>query len=142
MDLDGVQAVVQISPKAARFYQIAQVAVSCADHTRFHGALLVAAQALEGALLQHPQKLHLHRRGELTYFIQKDGATLCRFESPTARRRRPGEGTPLMPEELSLNQGFRQRGTRNREERLLCPSAGMMDRARQQFLSGSSLACH
>src|SRR5438309_3889004 len=133
MDLDGVQAVIQISPKAARFYQIAQVAVSCTDHTRFHGPLLVAAQALEGALLQDPQELHLHSRGEFTHFIQKDGATLCRFESSAARRRRPGEGSPLMPEELSLNKGLRQRGTRNGEERLLRPGAAMMDRARHQF---------
>ena len=66
---------------------------------------------------------------------------------PVGRSKRPGfsavgagEGAALVPEQLGLEQGFRQRRAVDGEEGPVGALAGVMDGARDQLLAGAALA--
>jgi hypothetical protein len=58
---------------------------------------------------------------EVADFIQKDGAMIGDFEQAGFGRGGPGEGTPLMTEQLALEELFRDGGAVDIDERSLPP---------------------
>jgi hypothetical protein len=68
---------------------LGEVAVGGRDdaHVDLHG--LVAADALELALLQHAQQLHLDGRGDLADLVEEERAAVGLLEAPLAPRPRP-----------------------------------------------------
>ncbi|MNL22668.1 hypothetical protein D3C87_1440240 [compost metagenome] len=100
---------------------------------------LVAAHALEGALLQHAQQLDLHRQRHVADFIEEQGAAVGQFESTGAAGDRPGEGALLMTEQLAFQQLGRDRPAVDRHERRFTALGMVMQVARNHFLAGAGL---
>jgi hypothetical protein len=98
------------------------------------------AEALELALLEHAQKLRLRRRCHLGDFVQEQHAAAGQFDLPRLGLLRPGEGAPLMSEQLGLEQLLGQRGAVERNEWPALPRRRAMDEARDHFLPGARLA--
>ena len=63
----------------------------------------VIADALEHALLQHAQQLHLHRRAHVADLVEEQRAALGDLEAALAGGDGAGEGAPLVAEQLGLS---------------------------------------
>ncbi len=63
-----------------------------------------SAHALDLAFLQHAQQLGLHHRRHVADFIQKQRAAMGLFEFADVPRRRAGEGSFLVAEQLGFDQ--------------------------------------
>ena len=100
------------------------------------------ADALELALLQHPQQLHLHARAHGADLVEKQRALVRLLESALPRADRAGERAAHVTEQLGLQQRFRNRAAVERDEPLRAARAVVMDRARDDFLAGAGLAGH
>ena len=66
-----------------------------------------AADTLKSLLLRHAKQFWLHRRWQLSDFVQKEGSTPCLLKSPDPLCCCPSKCAPLMPKELGFNQVFR-----------------------------------
>ena len=77
---DDVQPVVEVLAEAPLAHRRAQVLVGGRDQPQvdLHGA---PAQPLDLALLQHPQQLHLHVRGDLADLVQEQRAAVGLHEA-------------------------------------------------------------
>jgi hypothetical protein len=60
LQLDDIQAVIEILAEGAPFDLLDQVLVGGADEAKLLGNNLGAADPMEGSLLQHPQQIDLH----------------------------------------------------------------------------------
>ena len=63
-----------------------------------------AAEAPEGPLLKHAQKLRLRRRRERRDLVEVSRTVCGDVEQPALRRDRAGERAALVPEELALEE--------------------------------------
>ena len=68
---------------------------------------LGAAEALELALLQHAQQLHLRLQVDVADFVEEQRAALGQLEAALAPLVRVGEGALLVAEQLGLDQACR-----------------------------------
>jgi hypothetical protein len=89
---------------------------------------------------QHTEQAGLHGRRHVADLIEKNRPAVGGFEKANLILHRPGERPLAMPEELTLQQRFRQRGAVDGDERPLRPLAGAMDAARHQLFAGAGLA--
>ena len=80
---------------------------------------LVAADALERALLQDAQELDLRRRRDLADLVEEERAAVGLLEAPGAPPIGAGEGALLVAEELALEERLGERGAVERDERRL-----------------------
>src|SRR5690606_11775829 len=111
------QAVIQIAPETSLADGMAQIAVRCSDDASTGKARLSFSQALEFAVLDHPEELRLHLEWKLADFIQKERAVLRIFEIAGLRGRRSRVGALRMPEERCLDEGRGERGAVQSGER-------------------------
>ena len=100
----------------------------------------VAADALEHALLQHAQQLHLHGRAHVADLVEEQRAAFGDLEAALARRDGAGERALLVAEQLALEQVGGDRAAVDRHERALAARTEIMDGARDDFLAGAGLA--
>ena len=70
------------------------------------------------AFLQHAQKLHLHRRGHVTNFVQEDRALLGGFEQAFAVCGRAGERTFDVTKQFGFQKRFSECTAVDRDKRL------------------------
>ena len=77
-----------------------------------------AADALELALLEDAQELGLHQRAHLADLVEEQGAARGLLEAADLGRRRAGEGSLLVTEELRFEELLGQRRAVDRHERL------------------------
>src|SRR5262249_13628949 len=90
------------------------------------------------ALLQYAEQLRLHRRRQLTHFVEEQGAAGGQLEAPALEPVGAGEGTALVAEQLGLDQGLGQRGAVDRGEGPFGARAPLVDRARERLLARSA----
>ena len=69
-----------------------------------HSVCSVAADALEDALLQHAQQLHLHGQAHVADLVEEQRAALGDLEAALARGDGAGERALLVTEQLALEQ--------------------------------------
>ena len=100
----------------------------------------VAADALEAALLQDPQELHLHLQRHIADLVQEQRAALGKFETADARAQGPGERAFLMTEQLALQQVRRDGAAIDRHEGVAGAARQLMHMARDHLLAGAGLA--
>ena len=100
---------------------------------------LRAADAFELLLLQDAQQLRLHLGRYLADLVEQQRATIGQLESPDAPLLRSGEGAPLVPEQLTLDQRRRERGAVHPDERPRSSRAELVNRARDELLARSRL---
>src|SRR5262249_57948510 len=89
------------------------------SNTRDGRALVTGpAQPLKLALLEEPQKLGLDGRCHLRHLVEEQHAARRLLDPPGPRGLSPGEGAPLVAEQLGLQELLRQGGAVERDERL------------------------
>ena len=101
-----------------------------------HPDRLLAAHALELAVLQDAQQLRLRRFVQVADFVEKDGAAVGQLELAAPERRRTGERALLVAEQLALDQLGRNRGAVHLHERTRGKRALAVDVGREQLLAG------
>ena len=99
--------------------RLQQVAVGRGDDAHVDRSDVVAADALELALLQHAQQLDLQLRRQLADLVEEDRPAVGQLEPADAPGDRAGERALLVPEQLALDQARRQRGAVDLDQRLV-----------------------
>ena len=92
------------------------------------------ADALELALLQHAQQLHLQRRAHRADLVEEQRALVRLLEAALARADRAGERAAHVAEQLGLEQRLRNRAAVERDEAVRAARAVVVDRARDHSL--------
>jgi hypothetical protein len=118
-DFNHVQAVKQIVAELAFGYGNLQIDVGGRDHAHVHAHLFGPADAVEAALLEHAQQIHLQLGGDIADFVEEDGSAVGHFELAALALRGAGERAFLMAEQLGFEERLGQRGAGDRYERLL-----------------------
>src|SRR4029079_13407030 len=99
-----------------------------------------APEALELALLQDAQELGLRRGAHLRHFVEKQRPAARLLKLSGLALCGAGECSALIPEQLSLEQLLRQRGTVQRDERTVGSRGRAMQEASEDFFSGAGFA--
>jgi hypothetical protein len=94
----------------------------------------VAAQALEFALLENAQQLHLDVRRHVADFVQEHRPRIGLLELARLGSRGAGEGALLVAEELAFHQVFREGGAVDLHQRPVAARRVEMNGARDQVL--------
>ena len=102
VNLDHVQAVVQILAELPLLDHLGQRAVGGSDHAHVYLDRFRATHSLEGALLQDAEQLGLHRRWHVADLIEEDGTSVCQLETPLPLIDGAGECPLLVAEELAF----------------------------------------
>src|SRR5205085_5923526 len=109
LDGEHVETIKQILSKFLFDHETLQVLIGGGHHTHVNLDIVLTADPLELALLQHSKQLYLHRRRDFADFVQKDRAAMGLLELPFLLTHRSGKGAALVPEEFRLQQRFSQR---------------------------------
>ena len=104
LDLDDIQPIVEVLAEAAVLDHFRQVGVGRGHHSHVHFDRLAVADALELALLEHAQQLHLQRHGHRPHFIEEQRALVRLFEPTLTRADGAGERAAHVAEELRFEQ--------------------------------------
>jgi hypothetical protein len=110
VNADDVQAVEQVFAELAKLHPVLQVLIGRGDDTYIGFHLIVSADAVELAILQHAQQARLQRRRHVTDFIEEQRAAIGLLEPSLALQRGPGESALFVAEELGFEQVRRDRG--------------------------------
>ena len=117
-----------------------EVAVGGGDHAHVHLDRVRVADALELALLQHAQQLHLQRRAHRADFVEEQRALVRLLEASLPVADGAGERAAHVAEQLGLEQRLGNRAAVQRDEPMHAPRAVVVNRARHDFLAGAGLA--
>jgi hypothetical protein len=99
---------------------------------------LDAAHALELALLQHAQQLHLHLERDLADLVEEQRAAVGQLEAPGLGLHGAGEGAALVAEQLRLHQVLGDGRAVDLDERLVLAGArAVVDGRGDQLLAGA-----
>src|SRR4029450_9683535 len=98
------------------------------EHTYVHPDQLVPADALERALLQGAQELHLELGRHVSDLVEEHRAAVGELELPQATFLRVGERASLVTEQLGLEQGGGNRRRGDADEGTSCAPAVVMKR--------------
>ena len=137
---NDVQPVVEILAELPARDHLREVAVGRRDDAHVDADRLVAADALELALLQHAQQLDLGLERQLADLVEEQRAAVRQLEAALVLADRAGERALLVAEQLALDEAGGDRGAVHLDEQALAPRAGLVDRARDQLLAGAGLA--
>ena len=141
LQVQHVQAVVQVLPEAALHGLLQQVLVGGGDDAHVHRDHPAAAHPADLLLLQDPQQLHLGLPGDLADLVQKQGAAVGQFEHALpAAPGGAGEGPGLIAEQLALQQAVADGGAVDGHERAVPAVAGVVDGLGEQLLAGAGLS--
>src|SRR5882724_2493806 len=138
-DLEYLEAVVQVFPELSALDLLPQVSIGRGDDADLRLHRLGAAQALELALLQHPQKLRLRRGAHLAHLVEEQHATRRQLELAWLGLDRAGKGTAFVPEQLRFEQLFGERGTVDGHERAVLARRRSVNEPRHHLLPCAGL---
>ena len=137
---DDVQPVEQVFAELPVGHHARQVAVGRGDDAHVDLGRVRVADALELALLQHAQQLHLQRRAHRPDLVEEERPLVRLLEASLPIADRAGERAAHVAEQLRLEQRFRNRAAVERDEAVHAPRAVVMNRARDDLLAGAGLA--
>ena len=132
VDAQDVDAVVQVFAEAGLTHERLDVAVGGGDDAHVDLDGLVAAQALEALVLEHAQQLGLQPEAQFAELVQEQRAPVGLLEAAGAGLVRAGEGAFFVAEQLAFEQGLRDVGAVDLDERLLAARAVEVDVARDE----------
>ena len=138
-DVDAAQAVEQIGPEQLTLDHRRQTAVGGGHDADVHPARAVAADALDGQILNGPQQLGLRGERQIGHLVEKQRAAVGVLElaaAPADAGRRP----LFDAEELGLEQRLDERGAVDGDKRTVAPPAQLVELARHQLLADAALA--
>ena len=116
--MHDVHAVEQVLAKRSLLDQLFQVAMGGTDEAEIHGNALLATEPRDGPLLQHTEQLDLHCQRHVANFVQEQRAASGLFQQSVLESHRTGKGSPLVPEQLRLQQVLRDSAAVHGDERL------------------------
>src|SRR4051794_14625108 len=134
-----VEAVVQILAQLSGLHRFGRIDVGRGDDADVDRLFGPAAEAAELPLLQHAQQLHLRRRRHLADLVQEQRPAIGELEAALAAIGGAGERALFVAEDLALEQGLRNRGAVDRDEREAGARAELMNRLRDELLAGTRL---
>ena len=139
-DGKDAQTVVEVLPEGAFGDALLQVSVGGGDDPDVNGNGLAAPHPGDLFFLENPKELGLGGQGELTYFVQENGALVGHLEEAGfALSVGTGEGTPLIAEELTFRQAFRDGAAVDPDEVFSGPRGVLVDVGGNPFLAGARL---
>src|SRR3981081_1752513 len=104
LNRENVKPVKQIATKCIPGDGSFQVAIGSSDDPHVSLDRLIAAHAFKLPLLQNPQQRNLSFRGQLTDFIQEEGAFFGKLETAQPPLQCPRKGSSLMAEQFGRDQ--------------------------------------
>src|SRR5690606_27549813 len=99
-----------------------------------------AADATDALRLECAQQLRLELEWQLGHLIEEYRPGRGHLQQPEFACGRVRERTALVPEQLGLQQLLRDRRAVDRNERIRCVGAAVVDAAREQLLARPGLA--
>ena len=108
LDVNHMQAVVQIFAEASFFHQLAQIHVGGGDDAHIHFDHVHPAEAHELAFLHHAQQLGLRLEGNVADFVEEDAPFVGQVEEAFLRVHRAGECAFYVPEQRGFEKIRRQ----------------------------------
>ena len=139
-DVEDIEPVEKVGAELALLDQLFQILVGGGDAAEVHLDDLVAAHARDLALLQNAQQIGLRLQADVANFVEENRSAFGNFELAFLAVLRAGERAFLVSEEFALEQRLGQRAAVNGDQRMESSRAGMVDRARHQFLAGAAFA--
>ena len=97
----------QVGAELPLTHRLLQVPVGGRDHARVRAQRLVAADALELALLEHAQECDLDGRRQLAHLVEEDRASGRQLEPSFPPLQRARERAPLVAEQLGRDRALR-----------------------------------
>ena len=139
-DREDVEPVPEVLAEAAGLHLLVQPAVGGGHEAHVRLQRRGPAHALELAVLDHPQELGLQLEGQLADLVEEEGGAVGDLEAPLALGDGPGESALLVPEELALDEGGRQRRAVELDERPVPAGAQAVERVGDELLPDARLA--
>ena len=140
MNVDDLQAIVQVFTEASFLHLLFKVDIGCRDDTGVRMLGLFGAQWCVFLVLQYAQQLGLHGGRKFTYLIEKDGAAAGQGEFTFLFAHCASECSFLVAKHVRLQQCFHQGGAVDGNEWAVWRFTGAMHCTGHQFLAGARLA--
>ena len=137
LDGEDVQAVVEVVAQLALGHRGDGIHVRGRQDADVDFLLDPAAQPPEFPLLQDAQQLDLRHRHHLGDLVEEQRAAIGELETAGAPIGGAGERAALVPEDLALEQRFRDRRAVDRDKRRVGARAELMDGLRDQLLAST-----
>src|SRR5262249_9872311 len=137
---DAVEAEVEVAPERPPGDLGLEIAVGGGDDADVDGARLERADAPDEPLFEDPEELDLDRHGQLAHLVAEDRAALGRLEQPGLRLLRARERSPLVAEQLALEQRLAQRRAVEPEPRFWGTRGEAVDALGHDLLPDAGLA--
>src|SRR6266481_1326019 len=137
--LDHVEAVVEVLAELPLPHPAGKVLVGGGHHAAVHLDRAGPAQALDLAVLQEPEQLHLHRGSELAHLVEEEGAALGALDAAFLPLDGAGERSALVAEQLGLEDGLGDGGAVDGHEGPLRPRRVVVQGAGEELLAGPAL---
>src|SRR5690606_34904471 len=134
------EPVEEVLPEVAGLDLGREVAVGRSDDADVDTDGRRAADALELLLLENPEQLGLEVEAHLRDLVQQERAPVRPLERPLHLFDRARECPLLVAEEDALDELVRDRCAVDGDERTVATVARIVERARQELLSGSGFA--
>src|SRR5690606_18578040 len=136
VQLQHVQAVVQVFPEIPAFHGLFQINVGCGEHPHINVDRLYRADPFDLAFLQEAKKIGLQLQWQIADFVQKQGAAVGLLNAADFALVGAGECASLMAEHFRLDQVVCDRSAIDRNE-----GGGIAARPPVQGTSDEFLAC-
>ena len=133
---------IQVGAKAPLHHLLTQVAVGGRQHPHINPQAAIVADALNIAILQHPQQLGLERQRKLANFIEEQRPVVRHFKFTAAVADRPGKRPFDVAKQLALRHALRQGRAVEIDQRIGRPRRPLMHRFRHQLFAGAGLAAN
>ena len=130
----------QVLAERARGDQLIELPIRRRDDADADADRLLAADALELAVLQDAQQLGLRRLVQVADLVEEDRAAVGQLEAAAPQRRRARERALLVTEELALDQLGGDRRAVDLDERTRRERAFAVHVRGEQLLAGAGLA--
>src|SRR5262249_36648936 len=140
VDREHVESIEEIASKRAGVDTRLQVAIRGRDHADIGVNGLRSTDALELALLEHPQQSDLRLRRQLANLIKEERAAFRKLETTEAPLERSREGALFVTEQLRADQCLRDGGTIHADEGALGPARPLVNGTGDELLPGARLA--
>src|SRR3990172_11874747 len=133
MDRDDVQPIEEVLAKAPVGDRLGEIFVRGRDDADVNLHILCTTYSPEASPLEEAKKLYLEARTHLCNLVQKHRPTMGDLEEPGLVRHGPRERPFDVPEQLTLQQRFRNASAIDGEEGAISPGARAMDGSRNQL---------
>lgn len=140
MDIDHIEAEVEVLAELAVFDHGGEVFVSCGDDADIDFDGGVAADAFDGAFAEGAEELDLSALVDFAEFVEEERAAVGGFEAADAAFGGTGEGAAFVAEEFAFEQLWGEGGAVDDDEFGFGSAAEVVEGVGDEFLAGTAFA--